>query len=152
MKPVLAIVALVVFCLLLVSCGDDAAAPGAKKAPLTEKEIVLQELDSLHNVGMGKMGRLTTLQQQARRTIDSIALLPKQAQQKLGALKIQLDTLYSELKYAEFAMDKWMNEFYVTDTPITDTLTYYKEEKTKASKITDAILSGIRKADSLFSK
>jgi hypothetical protein len=52
-------------------------------------------------------------------------------------------------------MNKWMPEFYThTDTFANDLvrrLEYLKQEKEKSVKITDAIISGIRRADSLLS-
>ena len=79
--------------------------------PKTKADSLMKEVDDDHITGMAKMGRLTRAEQTTRRLLDSIAKLPSKAQQAAAPLKIKLDSLQKELSYAEFAMNKWMNEF-----------------------------------------
>ena len=79
--------------------------------PKTRADSLLKDVDDDHITGMSKMGRLTRAEQTTRRLLDSIAKLPAKAKQAAAPLKIKLDSLQKELSYAEFAMNKWMNEF-----------------------------------------
>ena len=65
---------------------------------------------------------------------------------------MKLDSLKSDLSYAEFAMNKWMDEFNV-DSAIDDAkerIKYLEEERLKVTKVKEAILSSLQKADSLL--
>ena len=122
--------------------------------PKTPVDSLLKEIDDLHVVGMSKMGQLTKLQQQAKMTVDSISKLSTKLTGPVSAYKKELNSLLRSLEYAEFAMDKWMPEYYNnTDTladNIVERIKYLSTEKLKATKIKEAILGGIQKADSLL--
>ena len=107
-----------------------------------------------HNVAMAKMGRLTRAEQASRRLLDSIQKLPGKAKQAAEPLRIKLDTLQKELSYAEFAMNKWMEEFNMDSAlnNIEQRIDYLKSEKLKVSKVKDAILESLQKADSVLKK
>ena len=79
----------------------------------TRADSLLNDVMDGHNIGMAKMGRLTRAEQTTRRLLDSIAKLPDKARQAAEPLKIKLDSLQKDLSYAEFAMNKWMDEFNV---------------------------------------
>ena len=84
--------------------------------------------------------------------LDSIAKLPAKARQAAEPLKVKLDSLQKELSYAEFAMNKWMDEFNM-DSAVNnakDRIKYLEEEKLKVTKVKEAILSSLQKADSLL--
>ena len=105
-----------------------------------------------HDVGMGKMRKLTQLEQHTQRLIDSIGKLPAKAREAASTYKQKLDSLSKELQYAEFAMNKWMEEF-VVDSANNDTekrVKYLGEEKGKVTKVKQVILATIQKADSLL--
>lgn len=131
---------------------DKNRQPGDK--PLSLVDSLLKEIDDVHIDGMKKMADLTKLQQQTKRVIDSMNTLPSKIAGATAVYKERLDSLLKELDYAEFAMDKWMPEFYAnTDTlanNISERIRYLTTEKIKAAKIKDAILGGIQKADSLL--
>ena len=105
-----------------------------------------------HDIGMAKMGKLTRAEQASRRMIDSIEKLPAKAKQAAAPLKVKLDSLQKDLKNAELAMNKWMEEFNM-DSAANDMkkrIEYLKSEKERVSKVKEAILNGLRKADSLM--
>ena len=105
-----------------------------------------------HDIGMAKMGKLTRAEQAARRMLDSIEKLPAKAKQAAAPLKLKLDSLQKDLSYAEFAMNKWMEEFNIdsAENDMKKRIEYLKSEKLKVSKVKESILSGLQKADSLL--
>lgn len=139
------------FSLFLISCGNsEAGRPQAK----TLSDSLLSDVLHGHDIGMAKMKKLVRLQQQTQHLIDSIGKLPAKAKEASKTYLRQLDSLGKDLQYAEFAMNKWMEEFKV-DSANNDTETrvkYLGEEKDKVTKVKDAILSVIQKADSLLKK
>ena len=105
-----------------------------------------------HDIGMAKMGRLTRAEQTTRRLLDSIENLPVKAKQAAAPLKIKLDSLQKDLSYAEFAMNKWMEEFNM-DSAVNNVekrIDYLSSEKLKVSKVKEAILGSLQKADSVI--
>jgi len=120
--------------------------------PKTKSDSLLKDVDNDHITGMAKMGRLTRAEQTARRLLDSIDKLPVKARQAAAPLKIKLDSLQKELSYAEFAMNKWMNEFNMDSSVnnVQERINYLGSEKLKVSKVKEAILSSLQKADSLL--
>ena len=86
--------------------------------------------------------------------IDSLDKLPAKSKEQVKNLRAEADSLLQELDYADFAMNKWMPDFYgKADTLSNDVkakISYLIAENEKATRITDAIVNGIRKADSLL--
>jgi hypothetical protein len=103
---------------------------------------------------MSKMYELTKLQQDTRRVIDSINGLGGNLPGSITSYKASLDSVLKDLEYAEFAMDKWMPEYYGNTDTLSDNeperIKYLENEISKASKMTDAILEGIKKASALL--
>lgn len=137
------------FFVLIFSCGNqESGRPQAK----TLSDSLLRDVLDGHDVGMGKMRKLTQLEQQTRRLIDSISKLPAKAREAALPYTQKLDSLSKDLQYAEFAMNKWMEEF-VVDSANNDTekrVKYLGEEKGKVTKVKEVILATIQKADSLL--
>jgi hypothetical protein len=107
-----------------------------------------------HDAGMGKMGRLTRAEQMSRRLLDSIQKLPAKTRRAAEPMRVKLDSLQKELSYAEFAMNKWMNEFNMDSAlnNLDKRIDYLKSEKIKVSNVKEAILESIQKADSVLHK
>jgi len=98
------------------------------------------------------LGKVARAEQATKRLLDSIAKLPAKARQAAEPLKVKLDSLKSDLSYAEFAMNRWMDEFNM-DSAIDNAkerARYLEEEKLKVTKVKEAILSSLQKADSLL--
>src|SRR5262245_49505555 len=127
----------IVSMILAMSCGNDS---GQTKRSKTQLDSLLDDVMDGHNIGMGKMGKLTRAEQTTKRLLDSIAKLPEKARQAAEPLKVKLDSLKSDLSYAEFAMNKWMDEFNV-DSAIDNAkerIKYLEEEKLKVTKVKEA--------------
>jgi hypothetical protein len=120
--------------------------------PKTEADSLMAEVMDGHNVGMAKMSKIGTMQKEIKRVLDSIATLPAKAKQAAAPLKVKLDSLASDLSYAEMAMDKWMSEFNMDSAVnnIEERIKYLTDEKLKVRKVKEAILTGLQKADSLL--
>ncbi|MFC0773741.1 viral A-type inclusion protein [Terrimonas alba] len=137
-----------------ISCNDseNKKSGPAEAQPRTEAQILWKEVMDGHDIGMAKMGKLTRAEQATRRMIDSIEKLPAKAKQAAAPLKLKLDSLQKELSYAEFAMNKWMEEFNIdsAENDMKKRIEYLKSEKLKVSKVKESILTGLQKADSLL--
>ena len=141
-----ALVAAVIFAL---SCNND---NGESKKAKTQIDSLLDDVLDGHNIGMAKLGKVARAEQATKRLLDSIAKLPAKARQAAEPLKVKLDSLKSDLSYAEFAMNRWMDEFNM-DSAIDNAkerARYLEEEKLKVTKVKEAILSSLQKADSLL--
>jgi len=145
----------IVFCSLVaaavfaLSCSND---NGESKKAKTQIDSLLDDVLDGHNIGMAKLGKVARAEQATKRLLDSIAKLPAKARQAAEPLKVKLDSLKSDLSYAEFAMNRWMDEFNM-DSAIDNAkerARYLEEEKLKVTKVKEAILSSLQKADSLL--
>lgn len=109
-------------------------------------------VDDGHNAGMSKMFKLDKAREKTRHLLDSIGKLPGKARQAAEPYRADLDSLLKNLDYADFAMTKWMNE-YRYDSLKNDAearIKYLAEEKLKVTKVKEAILGGLDRADSIL--
>lgn len=146
----ISIVVLTGLALALISCGGDGSKQKSPEAKLADS--LYKDVMNGHDVGMAKMGRLTRAEQTTRRLLDSIKNLPAKAQRSAEPLRIKLDSLQKDLSYAEFAMNKWMEEFNIDSAlnQLDQRIEYLKSEKIKVSKVKESILNGLEKADSVL--
>lgn len=137
------------------ACNNDKDEPGVEATGKTME----QQADSLweqvmegHDIGMAKMTRLEKAQEAVQHAIDSIGKLPSAAKSAAASLKSDLDSLQKDLRYASFAMDKWMEEFNadIKNKAADVRIKYLNEENLKVSKVKEAILGSLGKADSLL--
>lgn len=123
-------------------------------SPNTQVDSLMKAIDDGHIVGMSKIGKIHNTQKDIQHIVDSISNLSPKTQESLNTYVEQLKSTIKDLEYADFAMDKWMPEYYNnTDTlanDIDERIKYLINEKTKINKITEAILGGLQKADSLL--
>lgn len=120
--------------------------------PKTQADSLMAEVMDGHNVGMAKMSKISNMQKEVQRVLDSIATLPAKAKQAALPLKAKLDAVAADLNYAEMAMDKWMTEFNMDSAVnnMQERIKYLTDEKDKVGKVKNAILTGLQKADSLL--
>jgi len=120
--------------------------------PKTEADSLYKDVMDGHDIGMAKMGKLTRAEQATRRLLDSLDKLPVKAKQAAAPLRKKLDSLQKDLSYAEFAMNKWMEEFNMDSAlnNVQERIDYLGSEKLKVSKVKEAILSSLQKADSIL--
>ncbi|MEP7376293.1 MAG: hypothetical protein ABI675_23045 [Chitinophagaceae bacterium] len=141
----------------IIACNDaenEHNGHGKDNEPKTQADSLMKDLMDGHNIGMAKMGKLTRAEQTTRRLLDSVATLPAKARQAAEPFKTKLDSLQKELSYAEIAMDKWMKELKedsaINNMEMEERIKYLISEKLKVTKVKEAILSGLQKADSLI--
>jgi hypothetical protein len=124
----------------------------AAAAPKTLEDSLYAEVDEAHIVGMKKMGKLKGALEGVKKALDSVNKLPKS---KLDETYQQtLIDLQEDLNYANYAMDTWMDEFERDSAKGNPEarIKYLQSEKDKVTKMRDAILNGIQRADSLLKK
>jgi ABC-type Fe3+-hydroxamate transport system substrate-binding protein len=123
-----------------------------KSGPKTLADSLYDEVMAGHDEVMPKMGKVRGAQAQAKAMLDSIAKLPAKAQDAALDLKKKLETLVNDLNYADFSMDKWMTEFNMDSAinNVQERVKYLEGEKGKVTKVKEAVLGGLARADSLF--
>ncbi len=139
----------------LIACNNEEnkhSGHDKNNEPKTQADSLMKDVMDGHNIGMAKMGKLTRAEQTTRRMLDSIEKLPAKAKQAAAPIKVKLDSLQKDLSYAEFAMNKWMEEFNMDSAinNVQERINYLGSEKIKVSKVKEAILTSLEKADSLL--
>lgn len=144
---------------LLISCNNNNSgtsgltdSTGKDKTSRTISDSLFHEVMEDHNIGMSKMTKISEAQKRVNLAIDSIAKLPANLQKNAMAYKVQLDSVLNKLKYADYGMNKWMEEFDMDSAKNNEEkrIEYLKSEKIKISKVKDAMLSSLKSADSLL--
>jgi TPR repeat protein len=159
MKSLLSFVVFLVF-ILIAGCKNADKKKDASQGitgienntPQTAADSLMEEVMDGHNVAMSKYGKLSAMQKDAQRILDSINKLPAKAREAMMPLKTKLTGVVEDLKSAKAGMDKWMDEFNM-DSSINNMvlrIKYLTEEKLKVSKVKESILNGLQKADSLL--
>lgn len=146
------VVALMTACNNEKSNEDHSGHGTGKEAPENAADSLYDDVMAGHDAVMPKMGKIRGAQKQAQQLLDSIAKLPAKAQAAAAGLKIKLESLVNDLNYADFAMDKWMVEFNMDSAKdnLEQRVKYLAEEKLKVTKVKEAVLGGLAKADSLL--
>ena len=124
------------------------------ESPQTSADSLMKDVMDGHDVGMGKMGKLNTMQNQVQRIIDSIAKLPDKTKKALTPYKADMDKVLEDLKSAKAGMEKWMDEFNMDSAlnNMEQRIKYLRDEKWKVSEVKESILKSLQKADSLLKK
>jgi hypothetical protein len=138
--------------LLSIAACNNAGKESSPAVVRTLADTLENEVNEGHNTGMLKMAPLTRAQQEATRLLDSIGKLPARAQQAAAPYKARLENLLRDLNYADVSMNKWMSE-YKWDSAFTgpkEKISYLQSEKEKVSKVKEAILGSLQKADSVL--
>jgi hypothetical protein len=137
--------------LLLTACNNSSDTKD-KTAKKSEADSLYERVMDGHDAGMGKMGKLTKVQQEVSRLIDSIGKLPAKTRKAAAPYKAKLENLLAELKSSENGMNQWMESFNI-DSAVNESkerLNYLATEQIKVSKVKDAILNSLQKADSVL--
>ena len=150
MKKIL-IVLPAIFILALASCKNE-----EKKTEVTNEKVtadsLMKDINEGHNTGMSKYGRLTAMQNEIQRIMDSISKLPAQTKQALTPYTAKLDSLAHDLRTAKDGMDRWMDQFNM-DSAINnmgERLRYLSEERLKVTQVKETILKSLFLADSVI--
>lgn len=142
---------------LMIACNNEKSHEGhgpKKEAPKNAADSLYNDVMAGHDEVMPKMGKIRGAQKEAQQMLDSVAKLPAKAQAAAAELKSKLESLINDLNYADFAMDKWMVEFNMDSAKdnLEQRVKYLAEEKLKVTKVKEAILGGLARADSLLKK
>jgi hypothetical protein len=137
---------------LLMACNNSGKEHGGTAK--THANSLMDEVMQGHNLGMAKMSKVSEAQKKVQQNIDSIEKLPAAIQKNGVPYKIHLDSVLSRLKFADYAMNKWMEEFNM-DSSLNDEakrIEYLESEKIKIAKVNDAMIGSLSEADSVLAK
>ena len=144
-----------VFVLLFISCNNsNTSTKNNSKTTESESDSLMHEILRQHDIGMAKMNKISDAKNRIQHSLDSISKLPTDVQKRSVQYRMQLDSTFNRLTFADYAMNKWMEEFSM------DTLKdnkeeqakYLESEKSKIGKVNEAMVSSLQKADSLLMK
>lgn len=145
--------------ILAAACQDNAGASeandrknGFTPALKSKEDSLYHDVMEGHDVGMAKIGKLRKYIDQTQHSIDSLQKLP--ASPSNMRFKTALDSLLQHLKYADYSMNTWMEEFSVDSATGNPELRirYLQAEKEKVTKVKENILGSLQQADSLLNK
>jgi len=144
----------VIIMVLIVACNSAENTNQTHHEPKTLADTLMDDVMKGHDGAMAKMGKLSAAQKRVQQALDSVIKLPAKSQQTSVAYKTQLDSLSAKLKFAEGAMDKWMEEFNMDSAANNIELRtkYLDSEKQKVNSVKEIMLSALQQADSLFKK
>lgn len=136
---------------LFVGCASPSSEP---KSETSLTDSLLEEVIAGHDVAMPKIKKLERLQKTVQDALDSLDKLPASAKAASAKYKASLDEAKKKLNEATLSMEKWMNEFGYDSlkNSVTERVNYLKSELDKVTKMKDAVLESIGKADSLVGK
>lgn len=140
--------------LFIASCNHEAKHEEhtGHEAPKTKADSLMEDVMAGHDVGMGKMDKLSTYEKLVQQALDSISKLPAKAQQAAAPLKEKLNVALDDLKKAEGGMNDWMDHFNM-DSAVNNAeerIKYLAAEKDKVGLVKEKILSSLSYADSLL--
>jgi TolA-binding protein len=140
----------IVLSVLMGSCNNEKKTDAGGDA--AQADSLQDQVIDLHDIAMPKSMKIPDLEKKLQTLLDSIGKLPAKAQEAAAPLKTRLNEALDELSYAETAMDKWMTEFKLDSAKhdMQQRIQYLTEEKLKVSKVKDAVLNSMEKADSLL--
>jgi len=143
------------FLLLLIGCNNsNTTTDSDNKTTESRSDSLLHEILKQHDVGMAKMSKISEAKNRIQQTLDSIAKLPADLQKKSLEFRLQLDSTFNWLTFADRHMETWMNEFNM-DT-LKDNkekqIKYFESEKSKISEVTAEMIASLKKADSLLTE
>ena len=133
------------------ACNNDSSNSKPKDDTATADSLQ-DEVVKIHDIAMPKSMKIPDVQKKVQGLLDSIGKLPAKAKEAAAPLKAKLEEVKGELSYAESAMDTWMQELNLDSAKndIQKRIDYFTNEKMKVSKVKDAVLNSLSKADSVL--
>ena len=100
------------------------------------------------------MSKISDAKNRIQHDIDSISKLSTDLQKKSLQYRMQMDSMFNRLTFADRGMEAWMNEFNMDSLKDNEKeqLKYLESEKEKISKVNEVMISSLQKADSLLKK
>ena len=138
---------------ILLSCNDSGD-KGGENAQEKIADSLFKQVMHGHDIGMAKDEALQAAIANTQVAIDSMNRLPVAARLVSINHKHKLDSLLTDLKYADFAMSKWMKEMQwdPSKMEVKERIKYLNDEKIKVDKVSEAILTSLARADTLLKK
>ena len=140
---------------LLISCNSsNTSNNNARQAAESPSDSLMHEILKQHDLGMAKMNKISTTKNRIQQALDSIAKLPTDLQKKSVQYRMQLDSTFNWLTFADRHMETWMNEFNMDSLKDNkeEQVKYFESEKKKISQVNQEMIGSLRKADSLLAK
>jgi hypothetical protein len=144
-----------VFVLLLISCNSsNTSTQSNDKTVESTSDSLMHEILKQHDIGMAKMNKVSSTKNRVQQSLDSVSKLPFDLQNKSVQYRMELDSVFNWLTFADSHMETWMNEFNM-DSLKDDRekqIKYLESEKIKISQVNDEMIRSLHKADSLLQK
>jgi hypothetical protein len=143
---------LLIFTLVLAAC--DNSGNSNDQTGKSRSDSLMDEVMEGHNIGMAKMNRISMAEKEVQQTLDSISKLSANLQKNSLSYKMQLDSMLDRLKFADYAMNRWMNEFNMDSFSNNEEerVEYLESEKEKIFKVKDTMINSLQAADSLLAQ
>ena len=145
----------VFFIFLAISCNNSNTPTGKDdKANESASDSLMHEVLKQHDIGMAKMSKIGDAKNRIQHNLDSISKLSTDLQKKSLQYRMELDSMFNRLIFADRGMETWMNEFNMDSLKNNEKeqLKYLESEKEKISKVNEVMISSLQKADSLLNK
>jgi hypothetical protein len=152
MKKVILILS-ALFSIAIIACNNTDKKTEENNDPRKAlADSLANEVIEGHDVAMPKSMKIPDLQKETKRLIDSVSKLPAKAREAAASYKVKLESLLTDLSYADSSMSKWMDEFKYdsAENNIEQRIKYLTDEKLKVGKVKEAVLGSLQKADSLL--
>ena len=146
MKHLTTKVVFIVLSLAAINCGKNSHDEHHDHDAMEETEegaaqVLLEEVDKIHNEAMEKMGEVRKLRDELKKTIENSSDLVEEKKKEIESKISRLDSAYN-------GMMDWMHKFH----PEIDSLDeeayreYLEEQMEKAKKVKNDILEAIERA------
>ena len=114
----------------------------------------MHEILRQHDIGMAKMNKISEAKNRIQHNLDSIYKLSFDLQKKSVQYRMELDSVFNRLTFADSHMETWMNEFNMDSLKDNqaEQVKYLESEKKKISQVNDEMISSLHKVDSLLQK
>jgi len=143
--------------LIFMFAGCDNSGTSTDKDDNTTRsasDSLMHEVLKQHDIGMAKMSKISDAKNRIQHDLDSISKLSTDLQKKSLQYRMELDSMFNRLTFADHGMEAWMNEFNMDSLKDNEKeqLKYLESEKEKISKVNEVMISSLQKADSLLKK
>ena len=144
-----------VFVLLFISCNNSNTSTGNNdKITESASDSLMHEILRQHDIGMAKTNKISEAKNRIQHALDSIAKLSTDLQKKSVQYRMELDSAFNWLTFANSHMETWMNEFNMDSLKDDQEkqIKYLESEKMKISHVNEEMIGSLQKTDSLLKK
>jgi hypothetical protein len=153
-KKQMKLIAKAFFIFLLISCNNSNTSTEVNRVSQSKPDSIMHEIMEQHDKGMAKMSKLSQAKNKLQHVLDSLSNLPANLQNSSLQYRMQLDSAFNWLTYADRHMEAWMNEFNMDSLKDNkdEQVKYLESEKIKISQVNDEMSNSLKKTDSLLKK